>query len=75
MGIFYQEGGIIQGFETPNRILGILKKCSTLMGVRGGKCEFFTLEGKGGGDVRGISYQELGANQGFKTPIGILGIF
>ena len=45
------------------------------MGVRGGKCEFFTLEGKGGGDVRGISYQELGANQGFKTPIGILGIF
>ena len=45
-GIFYQEGGTIQGFETPIRILGILKKASALWGLGG---SFFTPEG-----VRGI---------------------
>ena len=72
-GIFYQEGGTIQGFETPIRILGILKKVPQSGWVRGSKCRFYILEG-GGGNDRSISYQEVGANQGFETPIRILGI-
>ena len=32
-GIFYQEEGLIQGFETPIRILGILKKYPNLVGL------------------------------------------
>ena len=49
MGYLLPRGGTIQGFETPNIILGILKYPKIIIGVRGGKCGFFTPEG-----VRGI---------------------
>ena len=70
MGYLLPRGGTIQGFETPNIILGILKYPKIIIGVRGGKCVFFYTR-RGQGDARGISYQELGAIQGFETPIRI----
>ena len=42
---FTKKGGTIQGFETPNIIWGILKHPKIIIGVRGGKCGFFTPEG------------------------------
>ena len=72
-GIVYQEGRAIQGFETPIRILSILKKYPTLVGL--GEVNVDFLHQKWGqGDARGISYKEVGAIQGFETPIRILGI-
>ena len=66
-------GGAIQGFETPIRILGNLKKILPLIGVRGGGNVFFITPER----VRGMSKvfsTKRGSIQGFETPIRILAI-
>ena len=72
--IFYQEGGTIQGFETPNMILGTYFEIPKNYNRGQGRQMWVFYTRRGQEDVRGISYQELGAIQGFDTPIRIQGI-
>ena len=72
MGIFSQEGGAIQGFETPTMILGLLNKILHLgMGQWG---EMWVLASEGVRGMPGVSpTKRRGTIQGFENPIRILG--
>ena len=67
MGIFSQEGGAIQGFETPTMILGFFeKKFTPWPWVNGGKCGFLLQKGLGG--CQGYLLPRGGGNPRFWKP-------